>query len=93
MLIRDAVDADADAVATIHHRGWVETYRGLLPDPYLDELTLEACLARWRAGMTGASRAQTVAAMIAAGVGARVTLPVGGRVDMPSIGLKGEPRA
>lgn len=56
MLIRDAVDADADAVATIHHRGWVETYRGLLPDPYLDALTLEACLARWRAGMTGANR-------------------------------------
>ncbi len=56
VVLRPATDADADAVAVAHHRGWTEAYRGLLPDAYLDSLSLPACRARWRAGLQGTLR-------------------------------------
>ncbi len=55
MLIRAARDPDAEAVATIHHRGWTGAYRGLVPDAYLGRLSEEECLARWRSGFGGAT--------------------------------------
>ena len=38
-------------VADIHHHGWTDSYRGLLPDPYLDSLDPDACLDRWISGL------------------------------------------
>jgi ribosomal protein S18 acetylase RimI-like enzyme len=35
----------------IHHLGWTRTYRGLLPDAYLDSLSYDACLARWTSAL------------------------------------------
>jgi ribosomal protein S18 acetylase RimI-like enzyme len=34
--IRAAVPADADAVAALHAHSWRRTYRGMMPDAYLD---------------------------------------------------------
>jgi ribosomal protein S18 acetylase RimI-like enzyme len=39
--IRDAVPADALAVAAVHVRAWQVSYRGLLPDEHLDGLRAE----------------------------------------------------
>jgi ribosomal protein S18 acetylase RimI-like enzyme len=44
--IRPAVPADAAVVADIHHHGWTDSYRGLLPNAYLDSLDADACLNR-----------------------------------------------
>ena len=45
--IRSALPADAAVVAGIHHHGWTDSYKGLLPDAYLDSLDADACLSRW----------------------------------------------
>ena len=38
-------------VADIHHHGWTDSYRGLLPDAHLDALDADACLARWTSAL------------------------------------------
>ncbi|HOB03770.1 MAG TPA: GNAT family N-acetyltransferase [Propionibacteriaceae bacterium] len=66
VVVRPAVAADAAAVARIHHRGWTEAYRGLVPHAHLEGLSYDACLARWQAGIQGATR------MLVADVGSAV---------------------
>jgi GNAT superfamily N-acetyltransferase len=39
-MIRRAILADAPAIARIHVQSWQETYRGLVPDDYLNRLTV-----------------------------------------------------
>ena len=39
--VRRAVTSDAEPIALVHVRGWQVAYRGLLPDSYLDQLSLE----------------------------------------------------
>jgi GNAT superfamily N-acetyltransferase len=41
MRIREAVPADAVAIAEVHVRSWQAAYRGQLTDDYLDGLTVE----------------------------------------------------
>ncbi len=38
-------------MADIHHRGWTESYSGLLPAAYLDTLDHDACVRRWTSAM------------------------------------------
>jgi ribosomal protein S18 acetylase RimI-like enzyme len=38
--IREAILADAEAIATVHVQSWQAAYRGQLPDEYLDGLTV-----------------------------------------------------
>lgn len=44
--IRRAVPDDAHAIATLHTASWKTHYRGILPDPVLDALTVEESEAR-----------------------------------------------
>ena len=37
-LIRPAIPEDAGSIASVHMRSWQQTYRGQLPDEYLDRL-------------------------------------------------------
>ncbi len=46
--VRLAAPDDAPAIADIHVRSWRATYRGLVPDPILDGLSLERRSAGWR---------------------------------------------
>ncbi|SDH02227.1 Ribosomal protein S18 acetylase RimI [Paraburkholderia steynii] len=58
LTLRPATEADADLIAAIHSASWQATYRGLLPDAFLDgEVTLERA-SYWRARMSapGAER-------------------------------------
>ncbi|ANZ36522.1 hypothetical protein BBK82_11050 [Lentzea guizhouensis] len=48
MTIRKAVLSDAPAVAAVHVRSWQTTYRGHMPDSFLDNLSLEARLPLWQ---------------------------------------------
>ena len=42
--IKDMTEAEMDGKAYVHWKSWQETYRGLVPDRYLDEkITLERC--------------------------------------------------
>jgi GNAT superfamily N-acetyltransferase len=50
MLIRAARPGDAPAVARLHVRAWQHGYRGLLPDQFLDRMSVEERAARYRFG-------------------------------------------
>ncbi|WP_245885506.1 GNAT family N-acetyltransferase [Kineococcus rhizosphaerae] len=47
MLVRAATAADAHAVTETHVTGWQSGYRGLLPDAYLDALSVEDRTPGW----------------------------------------------
>lgn len=46
--IRDATIEDADGIAYVHVTAWLETYRGLISDEFLDGLSVEQRAARWK---------------------------------------------
>jgi GNAT superfamily N-acetyltransferase len=46
--VRLARPEDAEAIADAHVRGWLATYRGLVPDSVLDGLSKERRTASWR---------------------------------------------
>jgi GNAT superfamily N-acetyltransferase len=48
MHIRQATIADVAAIARVHVDSWRTTYKGLLPDDYLANLTYEQREPRWR---------------------------------------------
>lgn len=47
-LVRPIVAADVDAVARLHVAVWQAAYRGLLPDAFLDAISIERRAAMWR---------------------------------------------
>ncbi len=51
--IREAAPADARACAEVHVEGWRWAYRGLLPDGYLDRVSVEDRERTWREGVAG----------------------------------------
>lgn len=48
MTIRDATPDDAHAIAAVQVKTWHTTYRGLMPDSFLDAQTLEGRAAHWQ---------------------------------------------
>ncbi|NDC38832.1 MAG: GNAT family N-acetyltransferase [Proteobacteria bacterium] len=46
--IRPAQPEDARGIATVHTHSWQSTYRGQLPDSFLDQLSVPAREQRWR---------------------------------------------
>jgi L-amino acid N-acyltransferase YncA len=47
-VVRLALPDDAEAIADTHVRGWLTTYRGLVPDAVLDGLSVERRTTFWR---------------------------------------------
>jgi len=90
LLIEPARREDLDAVAFVHWRGWLDTYRGHLPDGLLESTTLELRQSQWRGtwfdqaeplGMPLVARLDGEAAGIALAKPAR---------DIASLGVEGE---
>ena len=48
VLIRAASISDAPAIAHVHVSSWLTTYRGIVPDGYLDSRDLQRSIARWQ---------------------------------------------
>lgn len=48
VVVRRAEPADALAIAHVRVDAWRTTYRGMIPDAYLDGMTAEASEAHWR---------------------------------------------
>lgn len=46
--IRAAAPADAAAIARVRVEAWRATYRGLIPDPYLDSLSIDDSTRFWQ---------------------------------------------
>jgi len=47
-MIRSATPVDARAIATIHVEAWRAAYRGIVPDEYLDSLSIHRRESAWR---------------------------------------------
>jgi ribosomal protein S18 acetylase RimI-like enzyme len=45
--IRQAAAADARAIAEVHVASWKVNYRGIVPDAWLDKLSVDSCHASW----------------------------------------------
>nr|WP_269669391.1 GNAT family N-acetyltransferase [Mammaliicoccus sciuri] len=46
ILIRNKQESDVEAIAKVHYESWLTTYRGIVPDSYLDQLTLASYIER-----------------------------------------------
>lgn len=46
-VVRRATVDDAVGIATVHIASWRETYRGIVPDPFLKDLSIERRTANW----------------------------------------------
>lgn len=46
--IRSALPDDAAAIAYVQYTGWQETYRGIINDAFLDAMSLENSIERWK---------------------------------------------
>jgi ribosomal protein S18 acetylase RimI-like enzyme len=47
-MVRPATPSDAPAIARVHVASWRSTYRGVLPDDFLESLSEDAYTERWR---------------------------------------------
>ncbi len=52
LALRPATEADAELIAAIHSASWQATYRGLLPDAFLDGEVTHERASWWRARMS-----------------------------------------
>lgn len=74
-LVRPLVAADVDAVARLHVIVWQAAYRGLLPDAFLDAISVERRTVMWRQLV----ERQASPALVAEQDGRIVGFVVGGR--------------
>lgn len=51
--IRSATIDDARAIAAVHVSSWQTAYRGIVPETYLDALSIEAQVHHWQASLSG----------------------------------------
>ena len=51
MPVRVAAPADIDVIARIHVQSWQTSYRGILPDELLDNLSVERRAEQWQRTM------------------------------------------
>ena len=65
LLIRDAVDGDADAMGRLHVRAWQTAYRGVMPDAYLDGLQADERISMWRGRISRTDLPPLLAAQVA----------------------------
>ncbi|MEX1143375.1 MAG: GNAT family N-acetyltransferase [Anaerolineales bacterium] len=52
MIVRPGTAADAEAIARVHVQSWQTTYKGLVPDGFLQNLTVQRRAEQWRAALT-----------------------------------------
>ena len=60
LTIRAATPGDAPAIAGVRVDAWRTTYRGMIPDAYLDAMSVEASTALWDRVLAAASPAAAV---------------------------------
>lgn len=68
LTLRQAKPADAQAIAEIHVAAWRAAYRGLVPQPYLDALSVEQRHDFWRGALSKPGAAKVAVTEDAQGV-------------------------
>ena len=57
-ILRQADARDADLIAAMHADSWARTYRGLLPDGFLDQEVVQDRLVHWQHKIAGPEQAR-----------------------------------
>ncbi len=86
--IRRARPEDARGIAQVRVDAWRVTYRGLIPDAYLDGMTVEASEAHWRRILEAAPN--TTSVFVAAAGDEIVGFAAGLMRDPPKLGCNAE---
>ena len=86
--IRRASPADARAIAKVRVESWRVTYRGLIPDAYLDAMEVDASVALWDRVLNAESSAATV--FVAAREGEVIGFAAGNALKEPKYGADSE---
>jgi ribosomal protein S18 acetylase RimI-like enzyme len=63
MIVREAQLADAEAIARVHVASWRTTYRGIVPDDYLERLSVDQRIEMWQGALD--DRQRTVEVFVA----------------------------
>ena len=53
LVVRRALPADAASLASVHVQSWREAYRGIIPQTYLEQLSVTAHERQWRRSLGG----------------------------------------
>lgn len=88
VFLRAATPDDAEGVAIVRIDSWRTTYRGIIPDSYLDAMDVEESMALWRRVLTAASR--TTSVFVAELDGEIVGFAAGKMLDEERFGLNAE---
>ncbi|HEY1327905.1 MAG TPA: GNAT family N-acetyltransferase [Casimicrobiaceae bacterium] len=86
--IRPATAADAQAIARVRIESWRTTYRGLIPDSYLDSMQVDASTAMWQRVLTAQNT--TASVFVATRGGEVVGFACGNRLAEPKHGADAE---
>lgn len=89
--LRRATVADAEAIAAVRIESWLATYRGMIPDAYLDEMKLEESIAHWRTILEALPAAgERICVFVAESEGQVVGFTSGMLLPEPKLGMNAE---
>ncbi|MEO5766677.1 MAG: GNAT family N-acetyltransferase [Casimicrobiaceae bacterium] len=88
LVLRPAAVADAPDIARVRIDSWRATYRGLIPDAYLDGMQVDASVALWERVLAAA--APTASVFVVAHGDKVVGFAAGNRLAEPRLGLDSE---
>jgi len=86
--IRRATPDDAEAIARVRIDGWRRSYKGLVPQAYLDAMSVEASMPLWQRVL--AAPADIVSVYVAEGADGVVGFAAGNRLEEPKQGFDAE---
>ncbi len=88
VFLRVATPDDAEGIAVVRIDSWRKTYRGVIPDSYLDAMEVEESMAIWRRVLTAAS--VTTSVFVAELDGEVVGFAAGKMLDEEKFGMNAE---
>ncbi len=89
--LRRATVADAAAIAAVRIQSWLATYRGMIPDAYLDEMKLDDSITHWRTILEAlASAGDRVCVFVAESEGVIIGFASGMLLPEPKLGMNAE---
>jgi ribosomal protein S18 acetylase RimI-like enzyme len=89
--LRRANLADAQAIAAIRIEGWRTSYRGMIPDSYLDNMQLEENVLHWRTILqVSPSKEDSLCVFVAESDGEIVGFASGVKLAEPKLGKEAE---
>ena len=89
--LRSATVADAEAIAAVRIESWLATYRGMIPDEYLDSMKLEESILHWRTILEALPAAgERICVFVAEAEGQVIGFASGMLLPEPKLDMKAE---